>query len=368
MTPIYSDRVPLVGLAPLGIGTPWAESLESYVMRLAVAHSVVPRAVVAFALQPHGRASETKPDQPGVSRMQLATTLAELTAQPAVAGLGLARFAGRVSANHSLKTRHAWCRACLGEMEVPWLPLLWSTQGYLHCDRHDLPLTEACACGAQFAVGSGYLHRFTCNRCGLQLAKSAKGRQASPNSFDRAISRTLEGFCADLARLNLGPLPPPDLKRAAKLVVQRHDQPISVLCKSIGLRRSDDLLGEGDPLVINLGVLARLATLAGVPVAALFDASLWVEAPEAPSPGEGEALTFVHSCGRRDYRAIKETVVRWMAEGRRLSMVAMAERLETTPTNLRFILGAHLSSRVVENAKAARLAEKEARALARCQV
>jgi hypothetical protein len=49
-------------------------------------------------------------------------------------------------------------------------------------------------------------------------------------------------------------------------------------------------------------------------------------------------------------------------------VLTMAERLETTPTNLRFILGAHLSSRVVENAKAARLAEKEARALARCQV
>lgn len=93
----------------------------------------------------------------------------------------------------------------------------------------------------------------------------------------------------------------------------------------------------------------------------MFDASLWIEVGEPYLPSPDEPLAFVRSCSRRDYRAMRESVIRWLEEGRGWGLHAMAERLNSSYANLRYVLGPELSSRVVEAGNAARLAETAAR-------
>ncbi|PEA52838.1 hypothetical protein CON64_21960 [Bacillus pseudomycoides] len=49
---IYSQRNQLYGLKPIGIETPYVESLTSYLIRLSEAHQVYPSSLISYVIAP----------------------------------------------------------------------------------------------------------------------------------------------------------------------------------------------------------------------------------------------------------------------------------------------------------------------------
>ena len=49
---IYSQRSQLYGLKPIGIKTPYIESLTSYLIRLSEAHQVYPSSLISYVIAP----------------------------------------------------------------------------------------------------------------------------------------------------------------------------------------------------------------------------------------------------------------------------------------------------------------------------
>jgi AraC-like DNA-binding protein len=348
----------LIGLRPIGVGSPWIESLESFLMRLGLVHRVSTAAVVALGLQPFGQRVEHKPDHPGAQRMLLAAGIARMTGEPSVAGLGLGRFGDGLARSYTIKSFHAWCPGCLKGMPEGYFPLVWSLSGYVQCGRHRRPLADACHCGAKFEVGGGQLRDHRCTECSRPLSLSVSDQATSPTPFDRATSRTLERFCKDLQRLAVAPSGPPRLLHAVELAAHHQNLTRSQLASHIGLACD---VGRGywiEDTKMSLAPLARLCTLAGLSIAGLFEDALAEESPPYIHDLRVRAVPLVHSCRRRDYRVIKEATLRHLDDGRTWNLARMARELKCTPATLRTALGKSLSSRVVQTARAARRAAK----------
>lgn len=174
-------RPALRSLLPIAVGTPDVESAQSYVWRLAQAHDVPWQTLHKFingkgpAIYGNLRGQVPRLDAPTAQAAAYVRRVAELTGQPGVASLGLSWLAGRVRAQHVLRTHHAWCPACIAEMHAGdrpfYTPMMDSLASVSHCLRHRLRLQQGCQrceskysnrrverfggnCSAECAVGS----------------------------------------------------------------------------------------------------------------------------------------------------------------------------------------------------------------------
>lgn len=153
-----SKRSRLYGLEPFGIGTEFIESLTSYLIRLAEAHSVTFRDLLTFEIAPEiNNQYIIKSSFSGGNRFydgavtingmdknasNLAEVVSRLTGQKGLEELTLLRFKN-VFPNRNLLRRHvAWCPICLEEEN--YYPLIWSFTTYKVCIKHRINLREKC--------------------------------------------------------------------------------------------------------------------------------------------------------------------------------------------------------------------------------
>lgn len=157
----------LYHLEPLGIGTPYVESLTSYVARLATAHSVHPRTLLVTELAPylnalaHARTNELK--RGAVSRLlamsvtwngttasaqNMVQALALLTGRGDLHLLTLLPFKEVFSHKKLLRRTRAWCSRCFEtwhEAKLPiYEPLLWCLESVSLCHLHGQRLQSCC--------------------------------------------------------------------------------------------------------------------------------------------------------------------------------------------------------------------------------
>lgn len=129
-------RSVLHSLRPLGLGTPFVESAESYLRRLTASH-VVERSKLHHFINHYGdpiygdlRGQPARVDTPTANAAAYMRRTAELTRQPAVALLGLGWLAGCATSQNCLRKRRAWCGLCFLEMQAHRqelsVPMLWS--------------------------------------------------------------------------------------------------------------------------------------------------------------------------------------------------------------------------------------------------
>ncbi len=179
----------LYSFEPVGMGSPMVESLTSYIVRLAEAHSVYPRALITHEIAPllklpslyqnghvvynnltaywknsgvlNGRTTKTGDMVQALEQLTLRHDLHFLTMLP---------WQFVLSSQKLLRGTRAWCPICYQEWrnknQTLYEPLLWSLEVINVCHQHRLRLQTRCP-------------NFKCNQVQLPLSPHAQSGHCS---------------------------------------------------------------------------------------------------------------------------------------------------------------------------------------------
>lgn len=182
-------RTVLAALTPMGLGTPYIESLSSYFQRLASWHSVSPKALartqILNRLGFNKRVGEEQADRfwrtsffNGMGEVPEAwcRILEDLTGVAGLRRLTLLPLQGRVSIRGCASAEKRWCPHCLFEAEnagEAYGQLLWEIGWVKACPKHKVPLENAHGCMQTDAVRPIQIKRLphVCAYCARSLAR-----------------------------------------------------------------------------------------------------------------------------------------------------------------------------------------------------
>ncbi len=171
------QRSRLFFLEPIGVGTPYTESLSSYLTRLAQEHCVTPKKLIMAEIAPlimgdlyqpemlsknvstiFGN-SDAKPAINGMRDMTESLTFAleSLTLREDLRYLSGLTWKGIIKERGLFRQHKAWCPQCFEqwrqENKPIYEPLLWSFKNVNYCFQHHCQLVDCCPyCDAQFKV------------------------------------------------------------------------------------------------------------------------------------------------------------------------------------------------------------------------
>ncbi len=163
--PPLPPRSRLYRLKPIGIGTPYVESLTSYIMRLAESHCVTPQALVQREIFPLWNQTGTiqnysswfskfwwtgSPVLNGVSPItaQWVQVLQTLTSNDNLHFLTMLTWSELIGVNNLLRRKKAWCPRCFQEWrqnrQIVYEPLLWTLSAVNICPCHQQTFVTLC--------------------------------------------------------------------------------------------------------------------------------------------------------------------------------------------------------------------------------
>lgn len=158
---LLSSRSVLYNLEPIGIGTPYVESLTSYISRLALEHNVSVSSLMkkVFAQKTdkiylknnlsQGIFGDTAQYINGTSRVsaEYVNVLEQLTSRNDLQQLTMSSWTG-IFSNNVLDKYRKWCPICLEEWKMKdidlYEPLLWYISYINICDKHGIELQVNC--------------------------------------------------------------------------------------------------------------------------------------------------------------------------------------------------------------------------------
>lgn len=204
LPPAVSPRSRLYSLAPIGIGTPDVESLESYTIRLAWLHGVTPGFLmtreIARLIDPIGAESVGVQEVPfgnhtingaGMGAERWVNALEQLTLRSDLTLLTLRPWREAFPKTGLNRRSKAWCPHCFDEDTEPYDRLLWAVGVVTACPKHQVFLTEACPhCSSKLPIRAYTARPGFCVRCSLSLAQPFTGvpsKVADYDSLRRAI-------------------------------------------------------------------------------------------------------------------------------------------------------------------------------------
>ncbi len=190
-------RSRLYNLEPIGIGTPYVESLTSYVTRLAEQHCTTTRRLLLNEIAPLmsretkflnsnnsrdesiskilriGR-DRTTTNGTGLIASNLIYAMSTLTKRTDLHFLTLIPWVEVLSKRCLLRHKRAWCPFCYQEWrdtsKIIYEPLIWCINVVEICPRHNHMFVSVCPhCLAQQLVFSGDSQPGHCNKCGKWL-------------------------------------------------------------------------------------------------------------------------------------------------------------------------------------------------------
>ncbi|MEH1867798.1 MAG: TniQ family protein [Nostoc sp.] len=168
--PSIPPRSRLFSLEPIGLGTPYVESLTSYVVRLAETHSITTSKLVTSEIVPILRQEDSSYTSnknsyifssigsskargalngTGVMSSNLVQALTSLTLRSDLCFLTMLPWAEVIASQKAL-SRHikAWCHICYNEWQeqeqVVYEPLIWTLDVIKVCLRHHQRLQTQC--------------------------------------------------------------------------------------------------------------------------------------------------------------------------------------------------------------------------------
>jgi transcriptional regulator with XRE-family HTH domain len=163
--PNLPSRSRLYCLEPVGMGTPYIESLTSYIARLAEVHCVTPKNLIMREIMPlHSQTGpimnyyyrlnkfwiENASALNGISPIARwwVEKLQSLTLCDNLSFLTMLMFNDVIALSRLLHRSKAWCSLCYAEWrlnhQVVYDPLLWSLNNIDVCLRHQQPLVAQC--------------------------------------------------------------------------------------------------------------------------------------------------------------------------------------------------------------------------------
>lgn len=170
-------------LKPIGVGTPYVESLGSYTTRLAHEHlvSLYPLMRHIMHLSPTVRYIPVRGDRgskaimgAGVTASNFVSALEKLTMRRDLSWSTMITWANVLTDRLLIRTRKAWCPACYETWwqrgEIVYEPLLWALGAVTVCPIHNIPLTSSCpTCKAQLYHSIKRSQLGFCARCSVWL-------------------------------------------------------------------------------------------------------------------------------------------------------------------------------------------------------
>lgn len=195
LPPPIPPRSPYYCLEPIGIGTPFVESLTSYVTRLAAEHSITVGGLIKRGIAPiigknyytHNSNNVLKI---GVKMKDLgsingigtyahdwAMTLKSLTLRHDLILLTMLPFAHIFTDRGLIEYHKKWCPKCYGNYDdcikhknIVYDPLLWKIKSVRWCQKHHIPLVEKCPrCDSHVRHLSAHSLSGHCTECGVWL-------------------------------------------------------------------------------------------------------------------------------------------------------------------------------------------------------
>ena len=213
----------LYGLTPYGIGTPYVESLGSYLSRLAEAHVVslsrlilqirspsrpvrVSRSSLRYAYPANGLGKDSE---------ILLRNLEAATGRSRLHLLTLSVLDGAISHPSVFRTTEAWCPGCLERWRATdapvYSPLLWALRIVKVCPVHVFLLRDRCPhCQSQFATLRAWALPGYCSICSQWLGTSdvpVSNGSADDHRYDLWAATSVGELLAAVPRLQSDNLP-----------------------------------------------------------------------------------------------------------------------------------------------------------------
>src|SRR5262249_15642830 len=142
-------------LEPIGVGTPYIESLTSYITRLAIAHSVSMPNLIIFLFEGDKDGHEgneynhfNRKFNPQIRSLngsgsipeKWVVTLQEATSCNQLPFLTMLTWKNVITNEKLLRQRKAWCPQCYDEWkknrQVIYEPLIWMLEAVTVCGKH----------------------------------------------------------------------------------------------------------------------------------------------------------------------------------------------------------------------------------------
>ena len=193
-------RSRLYSLAPVGVGTPWVESLTSYVARLAQAHCVNVADLVTLELSSQAASTPLVTDHfyrqtyalngVGDNPKRWCRALQEATGRDDLSNLTLLGLDEVLWQPYLFRRTRAWCPQCLTDGEkagmVVYEPLLWAIRTVRLWPRHREFLEEICPhCRRASIPLTAYSRAGFCARCKRWLGSTERDK-----TDEQALSRS----------------------------------------------------------------------------------------------------------------------------------------------------------------------------------
>lgn len=155
--PQVPPRSTLFHLKPIGVGTPYIESLSGYIARLALEHFITPhhlltklivmmvdKSAIINSSAHNGRAINGV----GNTSADLVTVFEKLTLRNDLRFTTLLPWAEVIPIRHLIRQHRAWCAACYddwrGSGQVIYDPLIWAIAPVTACHKHLRYLESTC--------------------------------------------------------------------------------------------------------------------------------------------------------------------------------------------------------------------------------
>ena len=155
--PPIPSRSRLYSLEPIGIGTPYVESLTSYIIRLAETHCVSVKTLVSKEIWPLLRKQDNSENRTwgqdaysmnnaGYFAKEWVYILERLTKRNDIQFLTMLPWSNIISHRGMLHSTRVWCPVCYTEWQHKQIydPLIWSLKVSKICHRHQTLLQAQC--------------------------------------------------------------------------------------------------------------------------------------------------------------------------------------------------------------------------------
>jgi transcriptional regulator with XRE-family HTH domain len=214
------ERTFLYNIEPIGIGTPYVESLTSYIIRLADAHCVKTGTLISRIYAPYlqkdyltkisirgGGFFETANGINGVGKlaMEFSQLTNELTGRSDINETTLEQWSALLPNRGLLNKTKFWCPLCYEEArineEVIYDQLIWNFQLVDTCMKHNTLLINSCvSCGSTILIIDRESAPGICSKCGSWLGSNST---LNRNTSESIVNTSLIGDLLAVSERNL---------------------------------------------------------------------------------------------------------------------------------------------------------------------
>lgn len=357
-TPIPA-RSRLHSLEPIGIGTPFVESLTGYIVRLAASHAVRISDLIEHELRssiPCFHAPFAVPNAiNGISESarDWASAVEKSTLRQDLRLLTLLPFASLLTPPYLMRQERAWCPRCYESRRAQGLDvyeqLVWCLQSVDICPLHETPLENSCpACHQKLRPLAAVSRPGFCSRCRQWLGSAQRAMPTnSPTEYQVWAAREIANLLANSAQAK--PVGRANIQKILGRYVDSFSEGNRMAIADIaGCRRTAFDNWYKGVTAARIDLLLRMCHELKIPMISLFTEA----PPEAEATGFSKADVQKRRCDvcpRRRTEQIRNALQQAVTEQPAPSLGDIARRLGYTTTSRLYVADRVLCRMIVRN-------------------